>query len=92
MNLDALRDRLDLERRQLARISERLDILPDVTRVTRGQEHGILFSTLSAENADGVIAREIAHHRALGMAFEWKLYSHDQPSNISVTAATGSNS
>lgn len=82
MNLDSLRRRLDFERRQLVRVGEQLEILPDVTRVTRGEEYGILFSTLSADTADAVIAREIVHHRERGVPFEWKLYSHDQPTDL----------
>jgi len=82
MTIDDLRDRLDVERRQFARVGERLEILPDVTRLQRGQAREVVFSALSSATADDVIAREIAHHRALGAAFEWKVYGHDRPADL----------
>jgi hypothetical protein len=82
MRLDHVRERLDLERRQLARNGERLEALPDVTRVTRGREHSVAVAALSADTADAAMAREVVHHRTLGVAFEWKLYGHDQPADL----------
>lgn len=82
MNLVHIRQRLDLERRQLAHAGDRLERLPDVTRLTSGGHHSIAFSSLSAETADAAIAREVAHHRALGVSFEWKLYAHDEPADL----------
>jgi hypothetical protein len=37
---------------------------------------------VSPDTADAAIAREIAHHRALGVVFEWKLYPHDEPADL----------
>lgn len=82
MRLDQILTRLDLERRQLARMGERVDRLADVTRVVSGGQHAIVFSSLSPDTADAAIAREIAHHRALGVSFEWKVYAHDEPADL----------
>ena len=42
----------------------------------------LVYSHLTADNADAVIAAEIAYWRELGNGFEWKLYSHDQPADL----------
>ncbi|MBN8591231.1 MAG: GNAT family N-acetyltransferase [Anaerolineae bacterium] len=42
----------------------------------------ITYSHLNADNADDVIRNEIAFFTALGQRFEWKLYAHDQPSDL----------
>src|SRR5262245_28311735 len=81
MNLTAIRQQLDLERRTLTQDAHTLEILPDITRIRAadGSHHSILFSALSPANADAAIAREAAHHRALGAEVEWKAYAHDTP-------------
>ncbi len=64
--------------------ADAVDIRPLVTRGSAevwGQ-HCIAYSSLSAANADGAIAEEVAHHRALGRKFEWKLYAHDGPPDL----------
>lgn len=83
MDLDEIRQRLDEERRELARAGETLELLPEVTRLAHaGGWHLVSWSRLEAENADTVIAREVAHHQALGVGFEWKLYAHDAPADL----------
>lgn len=83
MDLDEIRARLDEERRGLARSGETLEALPELTRVhLDGAAHMIEYSHLTAESADAVIAREMEHHRALGVGFEWKLYAHDSPPDL----------
>jgi len=42
----------------------------------------ILYSRLTEENADRVIAEQIAHFRQLGMSFEWKTLDYDAPSDL----------
>src|SRR5215207_732290 len=76
--------RLDEERRELARDGEILDRLGQVTRLrtTDGLLHLVIYSALSAEDADAAIAAEVAHHRRLGVGFEWKVYSHDGPADL----------
>ncbi len=42
----------------------------------------LLYSQLTAENADAVIRQQIADFTARGHGFEWKLYDHDQPADL----------
>lgn len=44
--------------------------------------HGVFHSQLDATTADAAIQAQIAYFRTLGADFEWKLYSHDQPSDL----------
>ena len=84
MDLDAVRGQLDRERRTLARDREVVDILPHVTRLrgADGSYHTVTFSSLAGDTADAVIEAELAHHRGLGVAFEWKVYAHDRPADL----------
>lgn len=50
-------------------------------------EGTIVYSDLTAANADSVIQEQIAFFEALGQDFEWKLYSHDQPSDLQARLA-----
>ena len=72
VDIDAVRDRLDRERRTLARDGEIVDVLPHVTRLrgADGSYHTVTFSSCAEDLADAVIALEEAHHRALGAPFE----------------------
>ena len=81
MNLQEILHRLDYERRNLAMPGTVRELLPSITR-TNSPYHAIGWSSLTAENADSVIAHEIDHHRSLGVPFEWKLYSHDTPGDL----------
>lgn len=74
--------RLDDERRNLLRSGETIEQFPEVTRLAIGEHRMISWSRLSDANVETVIAREIAHHRALGAAFEWKVYAHDTPADL----------
>jgi len=48
-----------------------------------GQEgSGVFWSDLTEDNADAVIADQVALFRARGERFEWKLYDYDQPSDL----------
>jgi len=42
----------------------------------------VIHSRLGAEDADRAISGELEYFRELGSDFEWKLYSHDQPSDL----------
>lgn len=42
----------------------------------------ILYSNLTEENADAIIAREIAYFDSIGHPFEWKVYNHDSPPDL----------
>jgi GNAT superfamily N-acetyltransferase len=82
MVLVEVRQRLDEERRHLMREGERIEVLPQVTRLRIGSSHVIACSLLSAATADQVIIGEIDHHHRLGVPFEWKLYAHDTPADL----------
>jgi GNAT superfamily N-acetyltransferase len=47
----------------------------------------ITYSQLDAANADAVIRDEVAFFTALGQGFEWKLYAHDQPTDLKARLA-----
>lgn len=82
MDLTNIRRRLDEERRSLVRDGEIIEILPQVTRLQNGSQHSVIYSSLTAEDADGVIGREIEHYRQLETAFEWKVFAHDTPADL----------
>jgi len=42
----------------------------------------VSWSVLADDTADAAIAAEVDHHRRLGAAFEWKVYSHDGPPDL----------
>ncbi|MFE5793399.1 GNAT family N-acetyltransferase [Streptomyces sp. NPDC056503] len=44
--------------------------------------NGVLWSGLDARTADAAIAAQLAHYRAAGVPFEWKLYGHDGPADL----------
>ncbi|MGW4049410.1 GNAT family N-acetyltransferase [Streptomyces sp. NPDC004779] len=88
----ALRDHrlLDLYDRQLRREARpdgpdcRVERSGAVVRQT-GPAHawnGVLWSGLDEHTADAAIAEQLAHYRAEGVPFEWKLYAHDGPADL----------
>ena len=60
--------------------------LHDVTRfrAVDGSHRVVVAATgFDPGNADAIIERELAHHRALGgVGFEWTVYGHHAPSNM----------
>lgn len=53
-----------------------------------GDGHNCLvYSRLDESDADAAIEEELAYFRGLGRAFEWKLYSHDKPSDLKARLA-----
>ncbi|MGD0137377.1 MAG: GNAT family N-acetyltransferase [Tepidisphaeraceae bacterium] len=82
MDLDHIRQRLDDERRYLARDDETIYVLPHLTRIVSGPLRVVAWSSLEEANADEAIAGEVAHHRAEKASFEWKFYSHDRPADL----------
>ena len=42
----------------------------------------LLYSDLTADNADAIIEAEIAYFESIGHDFEWKYYSHDAPPDL----------
>ena len=77
-------NRLDEERRTLARDGEVVDVLPRLTRLRAadGSHHLVMYSSLDEADAEAAVAGEVEHHRRLGVSFEWKLYAHDTPPGL----------
>jgi len=75
---------LDAERRRLTYAGTISEILPAVTcsRALDGSHHAVVFSKLTAEDADAVIEEQVARYRRLKVVFEWKLYGHDMPPDL----------
>lgn len=44
---------------------------------------GVIWSDLDEQSADAEIAAQVAHFTSLGREFEWKLYEHDRPADLS---------
>ena len=82
MNLPQIRQRLDDERRYLARDSRATHTLPRLTRAEMGERGLIIWSSLNPDEVDEAILREIEFHRQANVPFEWKLYSHDRPPEL----------
>ncbi|NWF25188.1 GNAT family N-acetyltransferase [Streptomyces sp. PKU-EA00015] len=47
-----------------------------------GDWSGVLWSDLTADTADADIAEQVRYFTGRGLAFEWKLYSHDAPRDL----------
>lgn len=76
--------RLDSERQAVADAHVTLEKTPHVVRAI-GKEtswSGIVYSRFSAQEAEAVINCEIGYFSNLNRGFEWKVYSHDEPSNL----------
>jgi hypothetical protein len=84
VDLDAIRRRLDEERRSLSHSGDAPEVRPLVTRGSSRAwgQYWIAYSRLNESNADGAFAEEIEHHRSLGRPFEWKVYGHDRPADL----------
>ncbi|MEV0096205.1 GNAT family N-acetyltransferase [Streptomyces sp. NPDC050738] len=92
MNSDAVRAVFD---RQMRRDTPgdgsgvRVERAGGVVRQTGGEGdwNGVLFSELTEDGADAAIAAQVEHYGALGLEFEWKLYSHDAPHDLGARLA-----
>jgi len=71
---------LDAERRVLGEPAGRGGVVRELA--AEGSECRIVFSQLSAEDADAVIGEEMALARERGGTLEWKLYGHDAPADL----------
>ncbi len=72
------------EQRSVTWANERLERMPGVTRrgTSDGQINWVSAYQLTPENADAAIAAEILHFNKLGVEFEWKLFSFDEPTDL----------
>ncbi|MCB9453146.1 MAG: N-acetyltransferase [Anaerolineaceae bacterium] len=50
--------------------------------VSAGEITGVFYSQMAEANADTVIEGEIRFFRDLGHNFEWKVFTHDQPTDL----------
>ena len=53
-----------------------------IDEMPAGEANFVLYSKLTAENADEVIQGQIAYFRENGRSCEWKLYAHDTPPDL----------
>ncbi len=74
------------QRREVVFPGYRREVTPDVVRMTPVKlpydEGAVIWSDLSATDADAVIAEQVAYFGNLGYGFEWKTYSHDLPPDL----------
>ena len=84
MDLPAILERFDEERRQLAFPGVIRQACGTVVRhISRfGTGSMIAYSAHDPEELSQAIAHEIEHFRALGHSFEWKTYTHDRPAGL----------
>ncbi len=79
------------QRRDAKFVGELRDVVPAVVRHLplpgRGREGFVLYSQLTVDNADRVIAEQIAFFASLRLDFEWKLYGHDLPADLGARLA-----
>ncbi len=79
------------QRRDAEFVGEQRDVAPAVVRHLplpgRGREGFVLYSQLTVDNADRVIAEQIAFFASLRLDFEWKLYGHDLPADLGARLA-----
>jgi hypothetical protein len=82
---DALLALFDREQRyELVSFNEQRELAPPVVRYlpAQGQEAFVLYSDLRGADVDAIIRREIDYFTRAGRSFEWKVYSHDYPSDL----------
>lgn len=82
MDLLQIRQRLDDERRNLARDGRATHTLPHLTRVEMVGRGVVIWSDVDPKQLDEAIRGEIEFHRKANVPFEWKLYCHDRPANL----------
>ena len=63
--------------------TRREEVGPIVRHLDTVEHSGIvLYSKLDAASADAAIREQVAYFDALRLPFEWKAYSHDQPTDL----------
>jgi GNAT superfamily N-acetyltransferase len=75
---------VDAERQTITDTDITLEKTPYVVRAIgrEGSWNGIVYSRFSITEAEEVINDEIGYFAKIGRGFEWKVYSHDQPSDL----------
>jgi GNAT superfamily N-acetyltransferase len=64
----------DVRREELPHLVRHVDLV--------GRSGTVIFSRLSAENADAAIEQEREYFQSLGQDLEWKAYAHDEPADL----------
>lgn len=80
LTLHQRQQRIEIEYRLMQR-----EVTPEVVRyvpLQAGGEGMVLYSHLNAENADRVIAEQIARYQQISRNFEWKTYDYDSPDDL----------
>lgn len=75
---------LDEERRSRRGFGDLTEFAGRVTRRSSldGKRCSVDFAELDDANADEEILAQVRHYTGLGASFEWKVYSHDRPSDL----------
>jgi GNAT superfamily N-acetyltransferase len=73
---------LDQERRSGVEISGKIEKTPNVVRCLSSDWNGIIYTHFGSEQANSIIRAEVNLFKQLKRSFEWKVYSHDQPSDL----------
>ncbi len=79
------RMRADAETDEPGARVERVEGVVRQVGATAGDWHGVVYAQLDAGTADAAIAAQIAYFGGLdgvGVDFEWKAYSHDEPADF----------
>jgi hypothetical protein len=84
MDAMTILQQLDIERQTVADSDARLERSPYVVRSigARNRWTGVVYSRFSASETEMVIQAEIEYFTRLECAFEWKIYSHDEPPDL----------
>lgn len=73
-----------MRRNPAAGIGTRVELEDRVTRVIAAAEgwNGVVWSNLTAGDADAIIADQIRRFGEMSGPWEWKYYTHDQPADL----------
>jgi len=85
MDLLALRTLYDREQRiEIEYPDARVEAVPPVVRLLRPApaKNFVLYSQLTADNAEAIIQRELDYFAPLGQDWEWKVCDYDQPLDL----------
>ncbi|GAA3377959.1 GNAT family N-acetyltransferase [Streptomyces sannanensis] len=63
-------------------VVERADGVVRQTAADSSGWNGVIWSDLDQDTADAAIAAQVEHFASAGNEFEWKLYSHDRPTDL----------
>jgi GNAT superfamily N-acetyltransferase len=84
MNNEEILSRLDFERQTVPDPDAKLERAQNVVRAIAkvGNRNAIVYSNFSARDANKIIDAELDYFTKLQLRFEWKVYSHDEPSDL----------